>query len=337
MLKKKLLIGAAFTALTMLEAQQASASSTNMDLGSDWDNDIDVSLEWNVDVDKYLDINGDIFITGNIDADALAQATINDTQVIDGNSVTFEDYQNAFAPSDTFFEPDVGASSATEAIYNNRVDAANSTLSSAAGNIGLNMAAGDYNMQENVAVLATANPVLGISTGAPGNLTVSGGAEAGNFSLQNLYNNVFNTSDNASAAAGTFEVENTNIDNTVSIGSGSLNGADGNIGVNGAAGAFNIQKNAMAIAVVNGGNLAEANSGVTQDIESNASVHEDTVNTVTIGSTLVGASGNIGVNLAAGVGNLQLNSLTIATTNPNPTTSTTAVTPVGGGGGPGPV
>ncbi len=90
------------------------------------------------------------------------------------------------------------------------------------------------------------------------------------------------------------------------------NGADGNIGVNAAAGAFNIQKNALVIATVTGGHLAEATAGTMQDIENNVSVVEDVTNNVSIGGSLIGASGNIGVNLASGVGNLQLNTLTIA-------------------------
>ena len=49
-----------------------------------------------------------------------------------------------------------------------------------------------------------------------------------------------------------------------------------------------------------------------QDVEENVSVVEDVTNNVSIGASLIGASGNIGVNLASGVGNLQLNTLTIA-------------------------
>jgi hypothetical protein len=124
--------------------------------------------------------------------------------------------------------------------------------------------------------------------------------------LQNLYDNGFNDDPES------YEDENTLVTNTVSVGSGTLDGASGNIGVNAAAGAFNIQKNALVIASITGGNLAEAAAGTTQDAEFNDSVHENVTNDVAIGGSLVGATGNIGVNLAAGIGNLQLNSLTIA-------------------------
>ncbi len=82
--------------------------------------------------------------------------------------------------------------------------------------------------------------------------------------------------------------------------------------MNAAAGAFNLQKNALVIATVTGGNLAEATAGTMQDLEANVSTVENVTNNVGIGASLMGASGNIGVNLASGVGNLQLNTLTIA-------------------------
>ena len=84
------------------------------------------------------------------------------------------------------------------------------------------------------------------------------------------------------------------------------------IGLNAAAGAFNIQKNALVIASVTGGHLAEATSGVMQHSENNRSVVEDVTNDVTLRVVADERFGNIGVNIAAGVGNLQLNSLTIA-------------------------
>jgi hypothetical protein len=275
-------------------AQVAHAEQVDVELNADWDNYVDVDLDWAVEIEKYLNIDGSISISGEVDADALAQATLDDKQILDQNEVQFEDYQNAYQNCDYFgpcAEPGLGqgagdanyteeGAAGGSAIYSNTVTAGSGTLSNASGNIGLNMAAGDYNMQENA------------------------GAEAGSFSLQNLYDNGFNDE--------SYELENTDIDNTVDIGDGLGDGADGNIGVNAAAGAFNIQKNALVIATVTGGNLAEATAGTFQDAEYNDSVHENTTNTVSLGGSLIGASGNIGVNLASGVGNLQLNTLTIA-------------------------
>jgi hypothetical protein len=316
MVKTRLLLGAAIAAFGIIPVAQAD--QVDVTQTASWDNSVDVSLSWDVDISKFLNIDGSISISGEVDADALAHATLDDKQIVDGNSVQFEDYQNAYqdwstegsgaepglgqGPGDQYYTEE--GSPQGPALYTNTVTAGDGTLSNASGNIGLNMAAGDYNVQENAAVIASAESLDG-----------SGGAEAGSFSLQNLYSNGFNDQ--------SYELENTDIDNTVAIGAGLADGADGNIGVNAAAGAFNIQKNALVIATVTGGNLAEATAGTLQDVEWNSSVHEDTTNNVSIGASLIGASGNIGVNLASGVGNLQLNTLTIAN----------ALAPVGEGPG----
>jgi len=317
MIKTRLLLGAAIAAFGIIPVA-AQADQVDVSQTATWDNSVDVSLSWSVDIEKFLSIDGSISISGEVDASALSHASLDDKQIVDGNSVQFEDYQNANQNCDQFgpcAEPGVGQAAGdplyTEegaaggpATYTNTVTAGDGTLSNASGNIGLNMAAGDYNVQENAAVISSAESLEG-----------SGAAEAGSFSLQNLYDNGFNDQ--------SYELENTDIDNTVAIGAGLGDGADGNIGVNGAAGAFNVQKNALVIATVTGGNLAEATAGTMQDVEENSSVHEDTTNNVSIGSSLIGASGNIGVNLASGVGNLQLNTLTIAN----------ALAPITGGGG----
>jgi hypothetical protein len=316
MIKTRLLLGAAIAAFGIIPVAQAN--EVDVSQSASWDNSVDVSLSWSVDISKFLNIDGSITISGEVEADALAHASLDDKQIVDGNDVQFEDYQNAYQnciPFGACSEPGLGqgpgdvnyteeGAAGGPAIYSNTVTAGDGTLSNASGNIGLNMAAGDYNVQENAAVIASAESLDG-----------SGGAEAGSFSLQNLYDNGFNDV--------SYELENTDIDNTVAIGAGLGNGADGNIGVNAAAGAFNVQKNALVIATVTGGNLAEATAGTMQDVEENFSVHEDTTNNVSIGGSLIGASGNIGVNLASGVGNLQLNTLTIAN----------ALAPVGEGPG----
>jgi len=315
MVKTRLLLGAAIAAFGIIPVA-AQADQVSVSQSASWDNSINVDLEWSVDVSKFLNIDGSISISGEVDANALAQATLDDKQIVDGNSVVFEDYQNAYqdwSTDQTGAEPGLGQTAGSPnyteegtpqgpATYTNTVTAGAGTLANASGNIGLNMAAGDYNLQENAAVIASAESNDG-----------SGAAEAGSFSLQNLYGNVFNDpSPQGSGSAHTAELENTDIDNTVTIGDGLADGADGNIGVNAAAGAFNIQKNALVIATVTGGYLAEANAGVMQDVEENVSTVEDVTNNVEIGASLIGASGNIGVNLASGVGNLQLNTLTIA-------------------------
>jgi hypothetical protein len=344
MVKNKLMLGAAFAALGLVPLMNTPASAQLLDdyslnVEAELENELNIELEWVVDVDKYINIYGLIRIDGSVDADALAHATLDDKQSIDRNEVMFEDYQNANMNSSNILdEPGVGQGSGdalfTEegaasgpALYSNSVDIGAGTLANASGNVGLNVAVGDYNLQENAAVLASAEGAGGVVVDpSTGEITgQSGGAEAGSFSLQSLYDNAFN-SDSQS-----YEDENTDIDNSVSVGAGALDGATGNIGVNAAAGAFNIQKNALVIASVTGGNLAEAAAGVIQHSQWNDSVHENTTNTVNLSASLVGASGNIGVNLAAGVGNMQLNSLTIASA----LGEAAAVVPPPGPGGPG--
>jgi hypothetical protein len=313
-LKKMLLAGVAMGAL--IAPAVAYAQGGNVDtnqpiteINSTWDNSVEVELEWSLDVSKDLDIRGDINIDGTVHANALAQATLDDKQTMATNHLEFEDYQNVNMPSDVYQEPVPGdtAGEAHAATYTNTVDAGAAAAGvTATGNVGINLVAGDYNLQENAAVLASADAsVAFLSSTTGGNLTVaSGGAEAGSFSLQNLFDVGFN--------GESFEVENSVVSNTVTVGAGTLDGASGNIGLNAAAGAFNIQKNALVIASVTGGNLAEATAGVWQNSNESESYVEDVTNTVNLGDSLADASGNIGVNLASGTGNLQLNTLTMA-------------------------
>jgi hypothetical protein len=89
-------------------------------------------------------------------------------------------------------------------------------------------------------------------------------------------------------------------------------GIEGTVGVNAASGAFNLQKNATAIAIVSGSQLASSFAGIGQEAAGNLSLHHDAINDVTATITLNNVSGNVGINLASGVGNVQLNTVTTA-------------------------
>ena len=91
---------------------------------------------------------------------------------------------------------------------------------------------------------------------------------------------------------------------------GTVSGS-GNIGVNAAAGSLNQQSNLMTLAVANDSTLAEANAGLIQASTLSFVEQQDSQNLVT-GLVIEGTSGNVGVNFASGVGNQQLNALTIA-------------------------
>lgn len=110
---------------------------------------------------------------------------------------------------------------------------------------------------------------------------------------------------------------------SASLGDGALDGATGNIGVNIAAGVGNAQGNALAASVNTAGDVAYATGDSNQASLGNQLVDMvgyydyyytgvQSLSARVDGGALDGAMGNIGVNVAAGVGNLQHNSLSIA-------------------------
>jgi hypothetical protein len=102
--------------------------------------------------------------------------------------------------------------------------------------------------------------------------------------------------------------------NDASVDDNVLENATGNIGLNVAAGVGNAQSNAMAASVNTSGVLAKASADSEQLTTFNALLANcDLDNTASLsGDALSNAIGNIGVNIAAGVGNAQHNGLSIA-------------------------
>jgi hypothetical protein len=101
-------------------------------------------------------------------------------------------------------------------------------------------------------------------------------------------------------------------DNDAHMTDNALNAAEGNIGVNIAAGVGNAQSNDAALSAIDAkDSLASAmvfNSQAT--IFNLAASDVQTTNTATLdGDALADAKGNIGVNIAAGVGNAQSNGM----------------------------
>jgi hypothetical protein len=162
------------------------------------------------------------------------------------------------------------------------------TASGASGNIGVNISAGDTNVQDNAAALASVDSsfVFGSSSSSVGVGQMNAGNQTQNFDVQNK----------------------------ARIGENAFSSASGNIGVNVAAGTGNGQKNTMAASVTSLGNVsasilsAQASGG---NMIRNEGCQLE--NTASIGgSAFSGASGNIGVNITSGTGNLQSNSLSMA-------------------------
>lgn len=266
-------------------------------------------------------ILGYVSLEGTIDADSSATAIVDTKQILEGNSVSFREEtfrdgrSGGVDPSIWGYQVDADPDA-----FDNRipigyfapiVNTVTPFNVSGAGNLGLNVAAGYYNAQQNDAALA-------VSGFTGGNGDGSGGwSEASLLSLQFSANNYYGPYDlpQRDPEDGPFDgpaFDDYRDRNTVSV--GTISG-DGNIGVNAAAGAFNIQQNAMVLAVSEDTVLAKATAGVIQTALGNTVVAMNSVNTVNAGN--ITGDGNMGVNLASGVGNMQHNSLTIATAGGN--------------------
>ena len=241
------------------------------DVDVDYDNTVDVDIAKDIDVSKDMDYNGVVNITGNINVAEAALSTVDNKQIIDDNIV------------------DVLG---TDATLNNVALIDGTVLGGAAGNIGVNVAVGDNQLQENVAVLSA----IGTTAGA-------GSSDAEAFSIQKSVNNEFDDG-----------VEDAEVFNNTQLIGAVLAAADGNIGLNAATGAYNGQKNALAIAAVTGSaTLSEATAAILQQSTFNDTSHTDTSNEVKLMDSVAnGATGNIGLNLAAGTNNLQQNTLAIS-------------------------
>jgi hypothetical protein len=167
----------------------------------------------------------------------------------------------------------------------------NRVLRDAEGNIGVNVAAGVGNAQANDVALSSID-----------GRRVFASAQLFN-SQQTLFN--FGT-DDANPDDGLFYTAYAT-DNV-------LRDASGNIGLNIAAGVGNAQTNALAASINSSGTVAKASADSEQATWFNALLAEcDLDNTAYLsGNVLSGAVGNIGVNVAAGIGNAQHNGLAIA-------------------------
>ncbi|KAA8698300.1 hypothetical protein GIW54_21255 [Pseudomonas proteolytica] len=168
---------------------------------------------------------------------------------------------------------------------------ANGSLSSSKGNLGANIAAGGGNQQDNAAAI-----------------TSSADDAASVFAAADIYQE---SKDNKFINKGT--------QNNASL-VNSANNSSGNVGVNVAAGQGNQQKNNLAIVTADGKNVASASNTEQVSLDNHflneaSSKHsyqpQYVVNNAGLLNSANNASGNIGVNVAAGSGNQQSNTLTL--------------------------
>jgi hypothetical protein len=155
-------------------------------------------LSTSVNINKDIDVKGGVYIRGFVDPKSDTEAVIND-----GQSSVFNETKN------------IGNS--------NRASVDGNAANSAQGNIGLNAAAGDNNVQANEAALAATDAA-----------SVFGMATAQVYNSQSSFGN---------------DTLNKGVSNNATLGGSALANAVGNIGVNVASGSSNLQKNALSGAV----------------------------------------------------------------------------------------
>jgi hypothetical protein len=355
-MRKMMLMGGAALAALALTPALASAQEVSASGSIEYTNRVDATVDVDSYLDKDLTLFGGTLALGLVVTDSAAVAVVDNKQILAGNSVTFTEEnelngENGYVSS--VFGPGVSESgqdpndSLIDGVPQGNIrvgffapvinNVAGAGIN-ATGNVGVNMAAGQLNVQENVAAIAASN-YNDLNTDGTGDVTghTGGWASASLISLQLATDNFYGASD-----ADTLPQDDegqggggNNYRDRNTVGAPTVGGA-GNIGLNEAAGAFNMQKNALVIAVVADSALAEANAAVIQASYSNDVAVQDTINTVE-GVSVTG-SGNIGVNLAAGVGNMQQNSLVMALASgaaapPAPTNGGTNGGNGGNGGG----
>jgi hypothetical protein len=173
----------------------------------------------------------------------------------------------------------------------NRATIESGAIDGASGNIGLNLAAGTGNLQGNATAIASIQET---------DVFASASSYANQTTMTNFSFNMDDSANDATMDAA-------------------LAGASGNIGVNLAAGAGNTQSNQLAMVESSGSRVSRASVAINQSASGNqsesASTYESTnsANTARIMSgALAQASGNIGVSIAAGVGNAQANAMSVS-------------------------
>lgn len=324
-MKKILLATAATMAIiaTPAMAQDGGAdgeSSLEVDLR--YANNIDTSVTTDVTYNKNLALIGGAVVLGVVAVDSSAVAVTDAKQLSQGVVVNYRE-ENELNGENGYVDPvfGIGWSEGGNDPNDNLIDGVPEGQIRAgffapiintvetfdvegSGNIGVNLAAGYFNDQMNAASIAVS------SNSNPDAL--GGWAEASTTALQSQLGVTQRhtegdtlSEDDPSVGGGQNNFRDRN-----SVFGATITGS-GNIGVNAVAGSLNQQANLMTLAVANDATLAEANSGLIQATTLASVEQQDSINTVS-GLTIAGASGNIGVNMASGVGNQQLNSLTIA-------------------------
>lgn len=181
-----------------------------------------VQMVKNLSLAKNLTINtieGGIIVDGAISVNSASVAVVDDKQ-------------------------DATANQGENFLLQNSATAGDEVMSGASGNIGLNMASGDNNLQDNASAMTALDTATALNAGL---------IDAEVFVRQRAEGNL---------------TRNEGVENTSSMGASAFAGASGNIGVNVATGNNNLQKNNMVMSVGNGV-IAEASVNTEQNVHGN--------------------------------------------------------------------
>jgi hypothetical protein len=315
---KKYLLLAGVAAVLASVSTNASANRGGADVDLEFSNNVDTSV-----VNHYYRFDltgmfGGALIRGVIEPDSAATAITDAKQVMEHVDVRFREenelngengYVSAvFGPgwSEAGNDPN---DSLTNGVVEGQIrvgffapiiNTATTGAIDADGNVGVNVAAGQYNMQQNSANIAVSS-----------NDVEDGWASASTTGYQSLKGTFYGAADDetlpeddeeSGGGGNNFRDRNTALPGEIT--------GDGNIGVNVAAGAFNQQQNLMTLAVASNSILSQSTAALWQNAQYNDAEIQDQQNFASTGG--ITGAGNIGVNVAAGVGNQQQNSLTAA-------------------------
>ena len=168
-----------------------------------------------------------------------------------------------------------------------------------------------------------ASPVLPVAGDTSASSLTASASRADTPSVSMVWTGAGEPAAEATAASSTTQgttdnltANSSNSPNNARMESGSGEGASGNIGINIAAGSGNLQGNSASIVNTIATDVFVSSSTVLkQSTVTNAGINLDnSPNEAYMDAALAGASGNIGVNIAAGSGNAQSNQLSMIET-----------------------
>lgn len=249
----------------------------DQDLNSNTESDSNTNLELNGNNTTSISGNALRGATGNVGLNAVAgQSNQQANALVVNNGAKGESEGLGMV-----FQHNLGNGSHEDSSTNS-ASLSGDALRKATGNVGANVASGRFNQQANATMVAKSDHSFVFGQG---NVSVQG--------------NIGVHTDNESRNSATMR-------NSV------LRGASGNLSVNVVAGTANSQNNGMQ--VVKAQSLAGVAAGGAVQYQVCNHSYNDGTNTVSMGDNVLrGATGNIGVNMAAGSSNLQSNVMTIAT------------------------